>query len=82
MTTCPVSTASSLQNVSPGAGEMAQRLKALAALAKDLDSDPSNHTAAHNCSPSCRGSDALCGHHIHSAQTHTHRQITHWENGK
>jgi hypothetical protein len=30
------------------AGEIAQRLRALAALPKDLSSIPSNHTEAHN----------------------------------
>jgi hypothetical protein len=32
-----------------GAGEMAQWLRALAALSEDLDSIPSSHMAAHNC---------------------------------
>ena len=33
----------------PGAGEMAQQLKALAALLEDLGSIPSIHMVAHNC---------------------------------
>ena len=32
-----------------GLGEMAQQLRALAALPEDLGSIPSTHTAAHNC---------------------------------
>ena len=32
-----------------GAGEMAQWLRALAALPEDLGSNPSTHMAAHNC---------------------------------
>jgi hypothetical protein len=32
----------------PGAGEMAQRLRALTALPKVLSSNPSNHMVAHN----------------------------------
>ena len=32
-----------------GAGEMAQRLRALTAFPEDLGSIPSSHMAAHNC---------------------------------
>jgi hypothetical protein len=38
-----------VKNVFIWAGEMAQQLRALAALAEDLGSIPSTHTAAHNC---------------------------------
>jgi hypothetical protein len=34
--------------IKPGAEEMAQRLKALTALLKNLSSNPSNHMVAHN----------------------------------
>jgi hypothetical protein len=34
--------------MSTGAGEMAQRLRALTALPKVLSSNPSNHMVAHN----------------------------------
>ena len=37
-----------LQEVEPGAGEMAQRVRALTALPKVLSSNPSNHMMAHN----------------------------------
>jgi hypothetical protein len=36
------------KNEEEGAGEMAQRLRALTALLKVLSSNPSNHTVAHN----------------------------------
>jgi hypothetical protein len=38
----------SLPALSPGAGEMAQQLRALTALPKVLSSNPSNHMVAHN----------------------------------
>jgi hypothetical protein len=38
----------SLQIEVDGAGEMAQRLRALTALSKVLSSNPSNHMVAHN----------------------------------
>jgi hypothetical protein len=41
------------------AGEMAQRLRALAALPEVLSSIPSMHIAAHNCNSGSRGSDTL-----------------------
>ena len=37
------------ENMAVGAGEMAQRLRALTALPGDLGSVPSTHMAAHNC---------------------------------
>ena len=36
------------QELAPGAGEMAQRLRALTALPEVLSSIPSNHMVAHN----------------------------------
>ena len=40
------------------AGELAQKLKAMATLPKDLDSIPSTHKAAHTvCNSTFRGSD-------------------------
>jgi len=36
------------KNVSVGAGEMAQRLRALTVLPEVLSSNPSNHMVAHN----------------------------------
>jgi hypothetical protein len=36
------------RNGGPGAGEMAQQLRALTALLKVLSSNPSNHIVAHN----------------------------------
>jgi hypothetical protein len=39
---------SSLENANNGAGEMAQRLRALITLPKVLSSIPSNHMVAHN----------------------------------
>ena len=44
------------------AGEMAQQLRGLRALAvlpEDLGSIPSTHMVAHNCNSSSRGSDTL-----------------------
>jgi hypothetical protein len=38
----------SSQSLSPGAGEMAQQLRALTALPEVLSSIPSNHMEAHN----------------------------------
>jgi hypothetical protein len=35
-------------NISLGAGEMAQRIRALTVLSKVLSSNPSNHMVAHN----------------------------------
>jgi hypothetical protein len=48
----------STKNKVHGAGEMAQRLRALTALLKILSSNPSNHTVVHN-QPSVLGLDAL-----------------------
>jgi hypothetical protein len=50
----------SVNSVSQGAGEMAQRLRALTALPEVLSSIPSNHMVAHNHgSDGITGSDAL-----------------------
>ena len=43
------------------AGEKAQYLRALTALAKDPGLALSTHTVAYNCNSSSRGSDALSG---------------------
>jgi hypothetical protein len=37
-----------LRKMNPGAGEVAQRLRALTVLPKVLSSNPSNHMVAHN----------------------------------
>ncbi|KAK7798640.1 hypothetical protein U0070_002731 [Myodes glareolus] len=42
-------TIESLKKKIPGAGEMAQRLRALTALPEDPGLIPSTHMAAHNC---------------------------------
>jgi hypothetical protein len=44
----PVQTNSLVRNVFWGAGEMAQRVRALTALLKVMSSNPSNHMVAHN----------------------------------
>lgn len=48
-----------LRNLASGAGEVPQRLRALAALPKNPGSSPSTHMAAHNCSSSSKGPDTL-----------------------
>ena len=47
------------KSLSAGAGEVAQWLRALAALPKDPDSVLSIYITAHNCNSSSNGSDTL-----------------------
>ena len=57
---------------------MAQRVRALVALAEDLGSVPGTHRVAHDCCSCCSSTPStpagFCGHQAHTQGTYTHLQ--------